>query len=270
MRKKIALIGSGNVATFLGKALRKANNTITQVYSPTFENADTLAKKVNAEGIDNMDHLQDEVDVYIIAVVDDAIEEIVSRLKTENKIVIHTSGATPGDVLQNCTSNYGVLYPYQSLRLGDLIDITNMCVFFDGSNEETILVIEELAFEITSYASQVNDQERLQYHLAAVLANNFCNHMLALAEKMLQYQGLDFENLKPVILQTAQNAMMRSPAQNQTGPAIRGDEKTMLKHLELLSENENLSQIYKQLSESIKNFIPNTEAEPEGEIQEED
>jgi predicted short-subunit dehydrogenase-like oxidoreductase (DUF2520 family) len=267
MRKKITIIGSGNVATFLGKALRKANNTITQVYSPNFEHADALAKKINADAIDNIEHLKDEAEVYLIAVTDDAIAEVAAKLNTENKIVLHTSGAMSKELLSIATENYGVLYPYQSLRFGDMIDISNMCIFFDGSNQETILVIEELAFEISSYAMQVNDEERLHYHLAAVFANNFTNHLFALAEKMLQDQGLDYENLKPVILQTAQNAMMRSPAKNQTGPAVRGDEQTMEKHLELLQYNETLSKIYKDLSESIKNFVPNTMEESQEEAE---
>ena len=268
MRKNIAIIGSGNVATFIGKALRKANNTITQVYSPTFEHADGLAKKINAEAIDNIDHLKHEADIFIIAVTDDAIAEVVSKLNTENKILIHTSGAMSKEILSEGSENYGVLYPYQSLRLGDMIDLTNMCVFFDGSNEKTILTIEELAFEITSYALQVNDDERLKYHLAAVFANNFTNHLFALAEKMLQDHNLDFENLKPVIIQTAQSAMVRSPALNQTGPAIRGDEKTIGTHLELLNDNESLKKIYTDLTASIKSFVPNPveETEEEAEI----
>jgi predicted short-subunit dehydrogenase-like oxidoreductase (DUF2520 family) len=167
------------------------------------------------------------------------------------------------NLLEVASENYGILYPYQSLRLGDMVDITNMCVFFDGSNEETLLAIEELAFEIAGYAIQVSDEERLQYHLAAVFANNFSNHLFTLAEKMLQDAGLDFENLKPLIIQTAQNALLRSPALNQTGPAIRGDEKTMAKHLEILSDNNALHKIYKDLSESIRSFVPNPPVEDE-------
>lgn len=270
MRRKIAILGSGNVATFLAKALRKANNTITQVYSPNFENATSLANKINADPIDNISHLRDgaDLDVYIIAVSDDAIGEVAAQLKTEHKIVLHTSGATSKEILHEVSENYGVLYPYQSLRKGDLIDINNLCMFFDGSNEETLSMAEELAFEVAGYAIQVNDEERLQYHLAAVFANNFSNHLFALAEKMLQDRGLDFENLKPIILQTAQNAMAQSPAKNQTGPAIRGDEKTMSKHLELLRNEENLNKIYTDLSLSIKNFIPHEVVETEEETEE--
>jgi len=269
MRRKIAILGSGNVASFMAKTLRKANNTITQVYSRDFKNASALAEKINADPIDNLAHIRDEadMDVYIIAVADDAIAEVASQLKTEGKIVLHTSGATSKEILSGISENYGVLYPYQSLRKGDLIDVSTMCMFFDGSNEATTLMIEELAFEITNYAIQVNDEERLQYHLAAVFANNFSNHLFALAEKMLQDQGLDFENLKPIILQTAQNAMIQSPAKNQTGPAIRGDEKTMTKHLEILQDKDDLKKIYTDLSNSIKNFVPNVIEETEEETE---
>ncbi len=259
MRKKIAIIGSGNVATFIARALRKANNNITQVYGRDFEKANELARKINAEPIDNLEHLNTsaDMDAYIIAVNDDAIEKVASQLNIENKIVMHTSGATSKEVLSNSSANYGVLYPYQTIRRGDVIDLSNMCMFFDGSNEDTILLIEELAFEVTSFALQANDEERLRYHLAAVFANNFSNHLFALAEKMLQDYHLDFETLRPIILQTAQNAMLTSPAKNQTGPAFRGDEKTMAKHIELLESYPDLKAIYADLSSSIKKFEPN-------------
>jgi predicted short-subunit dehydrogenase-like oxidoreductase (DUF2520 family) len=258
MRKKIAIIGSGNVATFIARSLRKANNTITQVYSPDFGHASALAEKIGADPVDQIEHLRDEADLdaYIIAATDDAIPGIAAQLKTIDTVVLHTSGATPKDILASTSPNHGVLYPYQTLRKGDVVDVSSMCMFFDGSNEETTQLIEELAFEITSYAIQVNDEERLKYHLAAVFANNFSNHLFALSEKMLRNFGLDFENLRPVILQTAQSAMIHSPAESQTGPAIRGDEQTMARHLELLNGDEHLKNIYSLLSQSIKEFVP--------------
>jgi len=231
---------------------------MTQVYSRNFEKADELAKKINADPIDNLDHIRDEadVDMYIIAVSDDAIKDVVSQLKVDNKIVVHTSGATSKEILKEATPNYGILYPYQTLKKGDIIDVSNMCVFFDGSNEETLLTIEEIAYEVTNFALQAGDEERLRYHLAAVIANNFSNHLFALAEKMMLEHHLDFETLKPIILQTAQNALISSPAQNQTGPAIRGDHQTMEKHLELLENDPNLKKIYSDISKSIQDFVP--------------
>jgi predicted short-subunit dehydrogenase-like oxidoreductase (DUF2520 family) len=254
MRKKITILGSGNVATFLGLTLRKANNQIMQVYSPNISHAEALAAKLNAVPIEKLSHIRDEADIYIIAVTDDAIEQVANELETEGKIVVHTSGATSKEVLAAKSAHYGVLYPYQSLKIGEVVDVSTMCIFFDGNDEETLQLLEELSFDITGYALQAGDEERLKYHLAAVVANNFANHLFALAEKILVMNGLDFENLKPVILQTAQQALAHSPAENQTGPAIRGDKKTIERHLELLGDDSDLKELYIKLSESIQNF----------------
>lgn len=254
MRKKIALIGSGNVATFLGTALRKANNTITQVYSPTFAHAEKLGSRLGAESIDNLSHLKGDADLYIIAVSDDAIASVASLMPEFDKIVVHTAGAVSIDTLKPASPHHGVLYPYQSLRVGEMIDIANMCIFFDATDEDTMLLLEELAFEISGYALHASDEERLKYHLAAVFANNFTNHLMALSEKMLTDFNLDFENLKPILLQTAQAALMNSPAENQTGPAIRRDENTIARHLELLNGDEHLTAIYRMMTESIQKF----------------
>ena len=42
------------------------------------------------------------------------------------------------------------------------------------------------------------------------------------------------------------------PQKAQTGPAIRGDEKTIAAHLAELQDKEKLAKIYKELSESIR------------------
>ena len=44
--KSISLIGSGNVATHLGLALKKNDYQINQVYSRTLVNAENLASNV--------------------------------------------------------------------------------------------------------------------------------------------------------------------------------------------------------------------------------
>ncbi len=48
--------------------------------------------------------------------------------------------------------------------------------------------------------------------------------------------------------------MDKSPSQLQTGPAIRGDEKIMQQHLNYLAAKPELAELYKKLSERIKNL----------------
>ena len=48
---QVTIIGSGNVATHLAVALHKQGVVINQVYSKSIDNAQILAKQVNAEAI---------------------------------------------------------------------------------------------------------------------------------------------------------------------------------------------------------------------------
>ncbi|RYY31728.1 MAG: DUF2520 domain-containing protein, partial [Sphingobacteriaceae bacterium] len=62
---------------------------------------------------------------------------------------------------------------------------------------------------------------------------------------------LDFDIIRPLIDETAQKVQQHFPAEVQTGPAIRNDEKTMQSHLELLADNPVLQQVYELLSQGI-------------------
>jgi hypothetical protein len=73
-----------------------------------------------------------------------------------------------------------------------------------------------------------------------------------LSEDLLHREQIPFELILPLIEHTTQKLHQTPPHQNQTGPAIRHDEKTMQKHLMLLQKDKQMSTIYKLLSNSIQ------------------
>ena len=101
---KITLIGAGNVGFHLGKRLFKKGISINQVYSRTLPPAQQLAKLVRAEGITDLQQINNQSDIYILAVKDDALDKVAQHLATNTnlskKLVVHTSGAVPSTVLQ--------------------------------------------------------------------------------------------------------------------------------------------------------------------------
>ncbi|MEP6514258.1 MAG: NAD(P)-binding domain-containing protein, partial [Parafilimonas sp.] len=107
----VSIIGSGNVATVLGRLIIKAGHTITEVTSKNIAHAQALAKEINAKANDNISCLSKNSDIYLIAVSDNAIEEVCKQIILNDKIAVHTSGAISKDLLQHVSSFYGVLYP---------------------------------------------------------------------------------------------------------------------------------------------------------------
>src|SRR6218665_450508 len=122
----IVILGSGNVATHLALALKTAGENIVQVFSPDLTHATVLAEKVNAEPVNNPSAITPEADLYIIAVKDDAIADVVNHLKAVKGLVVHTSGTTDIKVLSSVVKNAGVFYPLQTFSKQKEVNFKNI------------------------------------------------------------------------------------------------------------------------------------------------
>jgi len=248
---RITIIGSGNVATHMAAALKNAGHNIVQVYSRDMQNAALLAYHVKAEPTDDIQEINNETDVFIIAVKDEVIGILAEQLAKHDKLIIHTSGATDLYALLAFTDKAGVLYPLQTFSKVKEVNFRLVPLCIEGADASITHQIEELAQSISNNIYRVDSPQRKILHLAAVFACNFPNYLYEVARQLLDAKGLDFELLRPLILETAQKVQERLPAQVQTGPAVRNDTGTMDAHLKLLAETPHLQQIYTMLSQGI-------------------
>lgn len=252
MNMEIVMIGSGNVAAVLGRKFKAAGHSIAQVYSRNASEASKLAYEWDTESTNYISLINKTADVYLIAVSDEAIDDVVRELKLPGRVVAHTAAAVPKEVLKEVSLHHGVFYPLQSLRK-EMTNLPDIPVFFDGSDDKTRKKLEELAHSISQENVKfAGDEARMKLHVAAVIVSNFTNHLYALAEQYCRREGLDFRQLLPLIDETASRISEISPLQAQTGPAIRHDGDTIHKHLELLKDHPQLRNIYLLLTESIQ------------------
>jgi predicted short-subunit dehydrogenase-like oxidoreductase (DUF2520 family) len=248
---RIVCLGSGNVASHLAAAFKKAGMEIVQVWSRNLSHAAELAELVNAKAIDDLGLVDRTADFYLISVKDEAIEKVAFSLVGVHGLVVHTSGATSINVLEGL-AQYGVLYPLQTFSKHIDLDLSGVPFCLEASSDPAY---ERMALAISVISTaiyKVDSGQRKILHLAAVFACNFTNHLYHLASTILTLNNLPFDLLKPLILETALKAQEDLPLNIQTGPAIRNDEQTMENHLELLSRMPGLQEIYKTLSTSIK------------------
>jgi predicted short-subunit dehydrogenase-like oxidoreductase (DUF2520 family) len=248
---RITIIGSGNVATHLSAAFKNAGHVIVQVYSRNLQNATLLAYHVKAEAIDDIEAINTNTDIFVIAVKDDAIGLIAGQLAKYQKLIIHTSGATDLYTLLAFADNVGVFYPLQTFSKIKEVDFLIVPLCIEGANEVITKQLTELAQTISNNVYEVDSAKRKTLHLAAVFACNFPNYLYAIAQQLLKQQGMDFDMLRPLILETAQKVQNSLPTDVQTGPAIRNDEITMDFHLQLLKDQPELQQLYTLLSQGI-------------------
>ncbi|WP_316783196.1 Rossmann-like and DUF2520 domain-containing protein [Pedobacter frigiditerrae] len=249
---KVVVIGAGNVATHLATAISAANVQVTQVWSYHNENAETLAAELNAKAIVNLSEIDLDADICLIAIKDDAIAEIANQLKKFKGLIAHTSGAVNLNVFEGDFENYGVFYPLQTFSKSKEVDFKVIPLCLEANNKNSLNKLKELADKLSKNIVEINSEKRKILHLAAVFACNFTNHLYALAEEILKANQLEFDILRPLIAETAVKVQNAFPLDVQTGPAIRNDELTLIKHQELLLQQPQLLDIYKTLSDSIK------------------
>ncbi|CAI8198524.1 MAG: Uncharacterised protein [Bacteroidia bacterium] len=252
MGRKISIIGSGNVATNLAHAFDRAGHDILQVISANSERAKQLANCFGAYYGNSISSVDLNADFIIICVNDESYFNVLEELpKGLKPIICHTSGPVSMDVISDYAPNFGVFYPLQSLRKEKYIDFLDVPIFIEGNSTNVRENLMNLADTISNKISEVSSVEREKYHLAAVFANNFTNLMYTLSHKYLEDESLDFQNLIPIIKETANRLADDKPESWQTGPAKRGDRAIMQKHIDML-EDPRLKEIYKQLSDYIR------------------
>lgn len=249
--KRIVLIGSGNVATHLGHALVKSGAEVIQVWSRTYANAEILAKELGAIPTSDLSEIVNNADAYIFSVKDDALPSVLKSFPHRDKVLLHTAGSLPVDILEPYSEKYGVLYPLQTFSKATALDFKAIPLLLEASDDKLMSDLKVLANGLSSQVTMASSRQRKFLHVAAVLACNFTNHLYALAEGVLVENDLTFDLIRPLILQTAQKAMHHSPSTVQTGPAVRKDEAIVNSHLEMLANNEELQHLYALLSQSI-------------------
>ena len=247
----IAMIGSGNVATQLGKALHAKGNQITHVYSRSQTNGRFLSDKLGAETVTDLDEIPHTNDLYIIAVTDNAVSDVANKLRVDSGIVVHTSGTVPMAILSVASPNYGVLYPLQTFTKDKDVDFDTVPICVEGSSPNVEQELTNLGMTLSSHVCSFSSEQRKILHVAAVFACNFTNQMIAISDSILASHGLDLDVLRPLIQETLDKIQTASPKNVQTGPAKRGDQEVMFAHLELLTTYPQYQKMYSFVSESI-------------------
>ena len=242
---KITLIGGGK----LGKHLYKVLISVGQVQLLKWV-LRSREESLTPEGINIVNKIdQDEkCDIYLIAVSDNSIKKVV-QLLPKDSFVVHTSGSISLKEIKR--DRAGVFYPIQTFTKGSDVNFSEIFVGLESKNSKDLMILKKLAKHIGSKSFVLNSSKREQLHLAAVLVNNFTNHLFAEANLICKKNNLPFDILMPLIKETVQKVEKLSPKDSQTGPASRNDSETISKQIKLITNNR-LKKIYKVLTSAIQ------------------
>jgi predicted short-subunit dehydrogenase-like oxidoreductase (DUF2520 family) len=253
--QKICLIGAGNVAWHLAQHAHTQGLELVQIFSREIEKASALAQKTGATAICALEQVDQQADLYLLLIKDDAIDDVAAALKgvlPADALICHGSGATDLVVLQQHFQRCGVFYPLQSFSKNRALDFFSqvpLCVEATEPDDEILLL--GLAKKLSQQVALVNSEQRFTLHLGAVFVNNFVNKLYAMAGDLLQQKDLPFELLLPLIQETAAKVQGHSPFDMQTGPARRGDLSIQEKQLNALEKDARWQQVYSVMSRLI-------------------
>ncbi|GAC1444176.1 MAG: DUF2520 domain-containing protein [Sediminibacterium sp.] len=248
---QVVIIGSGNVATVLGRLLVHKGHQITQVWSRQESHAVLLAAELAANPITDLTAVTHRADLYLLAVADDAMEAVTATLRLKDQLVLHTAGAVSKEILSKVSTKYGVLWPMKMIRKSmNTLEPVTMVV--DGNTEEVVRQVEKLALEYSPNVARAGDAARVKMHLLAAITSNFTNHIYHLAADYCKAEGISFDLFYPIIHETAQQIQQAYPGDVQAGPAFRGDQQTVQKHEQLLNHFPALHKVYCIMTESIR------------------
>ncbi len=243
----VVILGAGNVATHLFKGFSKTSEvSVVQWYNRSLSAIQSY--EIIVDITDDLNTLK-EADVYILAVSDDVICELSSKLPFKNKLVVHTSGSVSVYDIDK-KHKRGVLYPLQSFSKNAEMDFANVPICIETIDKACFPILKELSLSLGSPIKRINSDQRRVLHLAAVFVNNFTNQLYRIGHEITESEGAEFDLLKPLILETAKKVQEMSPFKAQTGPAKRNDKKTIKKHLKTL-ESQHHKDIYELLTKSI-------------------
>lgn len=253
----ITLLGAGRLAYHLGQALLRSDCKIEQVFSRTFAHAEELAKITGAKPVTSIEAIEDSSHLYIIAVSDDAIEKVAETLNAQigpEKIVVHTSGSTPGTILAPFFSSHGIFYPLQSFSKEKEVNFEEIPICIYSNDVQVEKQLAALGKKLSQRVYVVDDAQRKVLHLTAVFANNFTNYLFHIAHSLGEAHDIPFELLLPLIQETVNKLHHHPPKAGQTGPARRGDLKTIHQQLSALAPYPEYKQVYELLSQQISDL----------------
>ncbi|MEX1188184.1 MAG: Rossmann-like and DUF2520 domain-containing protein [Bacteroidia bacterium] len=251
MQTNIVIIGTGRLATQIIKAFNENNGFSCFIYGRDKKKVDALLEQYSCLTSISLDQIS-SVSICLLCVSDSVLKEVADSIAEKNCVLIHFSGAQSLDSLLISHANGAVYWPLKSFSFEEESNWENTPVAVQVSTKKSEEAIKQINSYLKARLFYLDEDQRMKLHLAAVLVNNFSNHLFHLAYDWCIQNQLPFESLIPIIQQTANRINSQDPAQFQTGPAARKDEKTIASHEMLLQNNAQLKEIYTLFTALIK------------------
>lgn len=247
MNPSLGIIGGGRAAWAFGSTWRRIGWPLAGVATRPASMSRTpelLAAPRRPAG-----ELARQSDLLLLAVNDGAIEELACSLPPSRAVVFHASGALPhiGDGFS--------LHPLKVLPPpGELSDLRDSLLVFEGNHRE---IAEHFADAAGARLAVIEAKDKALYHAAAVFGANYIATMLDISSRLLATVGIDDarRELAALAESALQNWLEHEGEQRFTGPAARGEDEVIARHLRALATEPQIAEIYRLVAAEIRRAI---------------
>jgi predicted short-subunit dehydrogenase-like oxidoreductase (DUF2520 family) len=221
----VRIIGPGRAGSALALALAAAG---WEVESP-YRRGDDLATAAIG------------VDLLVIATPDAAVAGVAAEITpTPGAVVAHLAGSLGLDVLEP-HPHRASLHPLVSIPRPDigarrLADGAWFAVAASSPGAER--VVAQVIGDLNAQVVEVPDEHRAGYHAAACIASNHVVALLAQVERIAATAGVPLAAYLDLVRGTVDNVEMMGTDRALTGPAARGDDATIARHLGAIAPDE--------------------------------
>ena len=241
------IIGAGRVAQALALALRRHAIAPPMLWGRSPESARSAAEAVGAAVEPDLDRLVAKCDVIAIAVADDALTDVVSRIaavlpKSPSPFIFHVSGRSGAAALEplgKAGAMVAAIHPAMTFTGDPESEVGRMAgarFAITAAPGEAIERARQIVASLGGIAVEIAEERRALYHAALCHASNHLVTLISGAARGLEDAGVDDPAalLAPLVRAALENSLAHGFA-GLSGPLLRGDAQTIGDHLATLA-----------------------------------
>lgn len=259
MTERVFIIGAGHVGRGLYRAFKASGIDVLGLHghrpSPWTTSTGSLPMAVsNANAI-------------IVAVRDDQIDDVLSNILSERgsgargriasgTVVVHTSGGAEPELIPRLAEvglSGGTFHPLIPFANPDRAPelMRRAWIGIDG-DDQARATSRRLAGHVGARTLEIPAGAKSVYHAAAVMSSNFPIVLAAIAGEMLASLGIPERSAQQAVHSLMEGAVSNlseaAPEQALTGPVMRGDSETIVRHLNAIRGDAEARAVYKRMS----------------------
>ncbi len=265
----VAIVGAGNLGTVLASALRKAGYRIEAIIARSrggsLKRAQRVARELGVRAsTDSSAASRAQLIWFCVpdAQISRAARSLVDAREWKGIVALHSSGALGSDelrVLRRSGAKVAAVHPLMTFVRGSQPSFVGVPFALEG-DAAALRVARRVVQDLGGRAYPIRKRDKAAYHAWGTFASPLFTALLATTEKVATLAGVSQKEAKrrmlPILQQTLTNYAKFGAAGAFSGPIVRGDVDTVIRHLRVLSGAPAARALYAELARAALCYLP--------------